>query len=79
MDVGHAGVSRKRCYIFCCHNSSGVCLYDIYDMYQKVVECLSQKVSTECQDYFQSSNFERTVHLESVARKRKIHCVDMEA
>lgn len=71
-DIGHTAVARNRTYIYCCHSETGVYLFDVHDMYNRVKRHMAKSgVQTACADYFVSGSLQQTVHLESIARSRK--------
>ena len=71
-DCGHAGVSRKRTYIYCCHSETCEYLYDVWEDYDEIKKVLCAHARTECADYFVASEQQKTLHTLDICRKRKI-------
>ncbi|CAE7810994.1 unnamed protein product [Symbiodinium necroappetens] len=71
-DVGFAGVSRPRTFVYFCHQETCEYRADLYEALGRVTKTLSSFVHTKPSDYRVSSPSARQLDCMEMSRKRKI-------
>ena len=70
-DVGHAGIARKRVYIYCAHKCTCACHFDVNEIYEAIAKSIRAVVQTQPQDYFVAPLAARRLQAMEICRKRK--------
>jgi len=70
-DVGHAGISRPRTYIFYYNVFKTEYVYDVFELYNSISHEIQKVVQTEPYDYFITEYVARCVDEMNMARKRQ--------
>ena len=70
-DTGHAGLTRQRWYVILRHVASTDCLFDPFDLYERIRGYISERVQTQPQDYMIASQEEILLEAAQEAIKRR--------
>ncbi|CAE6950181.1 unnamed protein product [Symbiodinium sp. CCMP2456] len=74
-DVGHAGVSRARTYVFCAHKQTCSYIMDVHEMHYFISQDIRDFVQTKPRDYMVAPEHLRTLFQQQICRTRKMDFV----